>query len=325
MGHRVSRLTPSIAVTAALAITLVCAVRPAAAAAATDDLAEFQLAMNAYDTGEYAVAEQRFGALLSKEPPLENAALVFEVRKFLAAALMFLGKQAEAEVQFEALLRQDPDYELNPVLFPTEVLDAFTQVKVRLAEELAAIQKDKEEAAAKAAAEKKAKKEQIQKAIQEAAKPVYLVKNVEKRYAIVALVPFGVGQLQNGQKAKGYVFMGGEIALLATNITLWSVCEYFKMLYRSTSEETPRRTAIRNTATNYKLATNIVGGVLIGAIVAGIIDALVYWARLEKKQVTFTPVDPKEVPDGQKMPPPVIPESDIDLIVGVTLSWSFGG
>jgi tetratricopeptide (TPR) repeat protein len=312
-----NRGLPSIALAACLA-----ALTPVREAAATaqDDLAEFQLAMNAYDTGEYETAEQRFKALLERDPPLDNRALVFEVHKYLGATLMFLGKQAEAEALFEELLREDPDYELDPVLFPTDILDTFYKVKLRIADELAAIQTEKEKAAAKAKAEKKAMKKKLIESIKEASKPVYLGREQRTRNLLFAFVPFGVGQFQNGHMLKGYLFLGGELALLGANLTLWGLSRYY---YKQEGRVALARKASYEAVFNkLALATNVMGAVVIAAMVAGVIDALVYYAKLGEGAAWRT-VEPDEVPPDLRKEPLEIPEQDMDVLLGFSWKWSF--
>jgi len=294
-----------------------------AAATAQDDLAEFQLAMNAYDTGEYETAEQRFKALLERDPPLDNRALIFEIYKYLGATLMFQGKQDEAEARFEQLLREDPDYELDPVLFPTDILDTFYKVKLRIADELAAIQDEKEKAAAKAKAEKKAMKKKLIETIKEASKPVYLGREQRSRNLFFAFVPFGVGQFQNGHMLKGYLFLGGELALLGANITLWGLSEYYKKQASPKHvENAGRRETYEGYFDSLKLATNVLGAVVIAALVAGVIDALIYYAKLGEG-AAWKAVDPEDVPPDLRKEPLEIPEQDLDVLLGFSWKWSF--
>jgi hypothetical protein len=291
---------------------------------AQDDLAEFQLAMNAYDAGEYETAETRFRALLDRDPPLDNKALIFEVHKYLGATLMYLGKKKKAEKQFEALLRADPDFELDPVLFPTDILDTFYQVKLRIADELASIQKKKEEDAAKAKAEKEAMKKKLIEAIRQASEPVYLGREKRPKSLFFSFVPFGVGQFQNGQMLKGWLFLGGELALLGANITLWGLSEHFiRESNRKLRADLPGWTADRTTAKNFKLATNIVAGVVIAAMVAGIIDAIAYYYKLGDSAAAWKPIDADEVPPELRKQPPDILEEDIDVLIGFSWKWTF--
>lgn len=288
----------------------------AAHAETEDELAAFQLAMNAYDTGEYETAEDRFRELLQRDPPLKNKALVFEIHKYLGATLMFLGRTEEAEEQFEALLRADPEYELDPVLFPTEVLDTFTQVKIRIADELAAIQAEKAQEEEAAQASKEAKKKALKKKIEDAARPVYLTQTVKERALLFALVPFGVGQFQNGQTLKGWLFFAGEMALLATNLTLYGLTEHFRKRAQNTLS-----TRYINTAENYWTATNVVAGATVAAILAGIIDAVVYYARAQKTQASWEVVEEKDVPEEVRPTPPEFPMEDLDVLLGFTFTW----
>jgi tetratricopeptide (TPR) repeat protein len=281
-----------------------------------DELAAFQLAMNAYDTGEYETARQRFAALLEKDPPLKNQALELEIHKYLGATLMFLGRVEEAEAQFEAVLRQDPDYELDPVLFPTEVLDAFTRVKVRIADELAAIQEAKAAAAAQAEAEKEARRKALEQEIREAAQPVYVKQVTTERHVLLALLPFGIGQFQNGQDLKGWLFFGGEVGLLVANVTLYVLTEVF----RDRAERT-LSTRYINTAESYWTATNVVAGLTVAAVLAGIIDALIYYVKLGRVENAWDVVDEEEVPDKYRPPAPDLPLDELDTFVSLTFTW----
>ncbi len=281
-----------------------------------DEFAEFQLAMNAYDTGEYATAEMRFSALLSKDPPLKNKALVFEIHKYLGATLMFMGREDEAEMQFEALLREDPEYEMDPVLFPTEVLDTFTRVKIRIADELAAIQATKALMAKKAEDEKQAKKKALKEKFEKASMPVYLASSQQERHVVLALMPFGIGQFQNGQKLKGWLFFGGETLLLATNLTLYVLTEYF----RGRALETLSSRYV-NTARSYWTATNILAGATLAAVLAGIIDALVFYVKLGKVPPSWKEVEESEVPPEVRPNPPEFPIEDMDVLLSFTFSW----
>ncbi|MBW2260526.1 MAG: hypothetical protein JRG91_01025 [Deltaproteobacteria bacterium] len=306
-----------------VAAACIAAFLPARDASATgqDDLAEFQLAMNAYDTGEFETAEQRFTALLERDPPLDNKALVFEVHKYLGATLMFLGKNPEAEARFEALLREDPDYELDPVLFPTDILDTFYKVKLRIADELAAIQAEKEKEAAKAKAEKAAKKKMLIESIKEASMPVYLGREQRTRNPLFALVPFGVGQFQNGHMLKGFLFLGGELALLGANITLWGLSEYYGN--QATRVHAARQETYKGYFDMLKDATNVMGAVVIAAMVAGVIDAVIYYVKLGEGQTAWKTVDTEDVPPEMRKEPLELHEEDMDILLGFTWKWSF--
>jgi hypothetical protein len=120
-----------------------------------DDLTEFEAARSLYDARDYEDAVDALRALVGVEPPtIHDPLLVLESRKYLAASLLFIGATEDAKVQFRALLAQEPDYTLDPLAFPTEVLALFDAVKAEVLRISA--EKRQREAAERLAAEQSA-------------------------------------------------------------------------------------------------------------------------------------------------------------------------
>jgi hypothetical protein len=189
-----------------------------------DDQQAFELAKNPFDAGQFAEAHARLSALLDPSlPPCETATagrcriadadLIERARALDAASLVALKREAEADAQIAKILRKNPQYAPNPALFPQEVMDRFTTVRGKLRGELEGIaqQKAREELAKRVAAQKA--REAQEKWITELQKLAGQEKRVRPNSRLIAMVPFGVGQFQNGDARLGVVFAAGEALL----------------------------------------------------------------------------------------------------------------
>lgn len=185
---------------AALAV-LVCLVLPSVARAGEID--DFQHARDAYTAHDWARAVEAFEALVGTEPPaLHTELLIQESRKYLAVAYVFVGRRDAARGQFERLLTADPAYELDAAQFPEEVVELFTSVRDRLQREAADA-----EAARAAAAALAAERERSARLLAIADSDVEASVATSR---LLALVPFGAGQFQNGDEGLGWLFFTTE-------------------------------------------------------------------------------------------------------------------
>jgi hypothetical protein len=216
------RCRPRAACLAAL-FAIVLAFRPGAARA--NDLDQFQNARVAYDSLNYELAADLFRGLLAESAPTDTRPLILESRKYLGAALLFLGRSDEAEQQFEVLLRAEPDYVLDPLTFPEEVNKRFDAVRKRLEHERVEAARAKAEAASQ---EQKASEQASTEKREKLAQLVELasIEHVEReRSRLVAMLPFGIGQFQNKHDSLGYVLAVSEGVLLAAGVTSYLLHE----------------------------------------------------------------------------------------------------
>ena len=101
-----------------------------AGSARADELTDFEAARSRYERHDYARAVDAFRKLVGTDPPrITSPLLVIESRKYYAASLLFMGAKEEARSQFRQLLTQEPEYALDPLAFPTEVVALFDEVK----------------------------------------------------------------------------------------------------------------------------------------------------------------------------------------------------
>jgi hypothetical protein len=191
--------------------------------ARADDLSEFETARARYERHDYKRAVDAFRVLVGSDPPrITNALLVLESRKYYAASLLFVGANEEARLQFRLLLQQEPDYALDPLAFPTDVVALFESVKGSMRKELdrrreAELQEERA-AAQQAEAARLKRRENLARLRGLAEERTIEVRN--SRW--LATVPFGVGQFQNGQRG-----LGVALAMAETFAAVTSVVTYF--------------------------------------------------------------------------------------------------
>jgi hypothetical protein len=198
--------------------------------ARADDPQSLDFAKSPFDNGQYAEAHVRLSALLDPQaPPCESAPigtrchltsveLVERARALDAASLLALKREAEADRLIGAILRANPNYVPSPASFPQEVIDRFNTVRVSLDAELRTIaeQRAKEAEAKRLAAQKAHDDEEAWLA--ELQKLAGKERWVETNSRWIALVPFGIGQFQNGDVRLGVTFAVGEAALGGTSL-----------------------------------------------------------------------------------------------------------
>lgn len=210
-----------------LALTIVvgcAAVQPASVRA--DALGDFERAESLYETQRFAEAARLLETVVeSTATDAVQAALILESRKYLAACYLFLGRPAEADVQFERLLQQDPRYEIDPVRFPSDVVAAFERVRTRLTEEAALAEQER----ARREAEERGARERAEREQEERLRRLEELAGTETvvhtHSRLVAAIPFGVGQFQNGRRRLGITLAVVEGALFATMLTSYFLHE----------------------------------------------------------------------------------------------------
>jgi hypothetical protein len=292
------------------AILVVAAARPGHA----DDATEMERGKNSYDAGRYAEGAERFRQMLDPASPgvLGDGAVIERARTYYAACLIALGQNAAAEAQIEKVIRQNPLYAPDPVVFPGKVVDRFTDVKARLKTEIEAAMRAAERAAR--AKEEKSRSEQadyLATLQQRAGEETILV----RRSRLVASIPFGVGQFQNGQDGLGYLFLISEALLAGTGI---AAAEIHNSLVAEIADKRPYQidaSVIDDFDNKTRTARTVSYGAFFGFLAfaaGGIVHA----------QLTFVP----EVREVRRRPlpappPKVVPAAEIGasrLFVGVT-------
>ncbi len=276
-----------------------------------DEQAEFEKGRNAYRAQKYDEADARFLRMLDPQHgTLHDKVLIKQARMYWAATLLAEHQDEYAKSLFETILTEDHDFEPDPLAFPTEVFNAFIDTRTRLREKLEAIAREQYRRAAERRANEEAARQREAARIKLLEQMASEVEVTEKHSRWVALIPFGVGQFQNGQRGLGWFFLGTEAALVAGGLA--TVPIYWVDLANVRDTYTPQTSSI---AQQYNDRANVVRYVnlsLNGAFAAiAIVGAIQAEAAYVPDPVK---VEPRVVPDLEAPelqsppgPPPTAP------------------
>lgn len=287
----------------AVAASLVLLTALVAVPALADDLSDFERARASYDAQRYGEAVERLELLVGGEPPRISArAILLEARKYLAASYLFVARRADAERQFTLLLGDDPQYQLDPTTFPSEVRAVFASVRTRLEREARdrAVVQAREEAARRA--EEAARIQRERDRLTHLTELALTETTIEQRSRWIAAIPFGIGQFQNGHTGVGIAFAVSEGVLAATSIAmrlLYDALPNPATFSNPLSEPLPTDFAeVRRLEAAYSMTNYIATGLLAAVIVVGIVDAEVRFVP------TVTRTRRRSVPDALPAPTP---------------------
>ncbi|MGZ6098235.1 MAG: hypothetical protein ACXWLL_07565 [Myxococcaceae bacterium] len=156
---------------------------------------------------------------------VDEASLV-QWHKLAGLAAFNLKRTEQAQRHINALLRIDPDFALDPFVYPPTAVAFVEKQRTALAAELDRIRAERRaaDAAAKRAAEERAalarEAEEQRRQIEQMSRQV-TVRTVERRSFLVNFVPFGAGQFQQGRVAAGTGFAIAEALLAITSIVAY--------------------------------------------------------------------------------------------------------
>ncbi len=233
----------------------------------------FDRGRTAFGRAEYARAIEILHPLLYPEVLLDSEGEVVQARRMLGVAYLFENKPDEARREFRKLLELRPDYRFDPLLDPQRVVDFFNGVL-----------KDEEAVIAEMEQRRLAR---IRKFEPPGRRLPPVVMRYERHSFAVNFVPFGAGQFQNGQRRKGWLFLGIEsflgavsVGAFAANLSIYGLTPHRKCnVDQPMGIECPA-SAIDHSQEDMSRAlvgVQVVSGALFWAVsVWGVIDALVY-------------------------------------------------
>ncbi|MDD9939675.1 MAG: hypothetical protein OXU20_01315 [Myxococcales bacterium] len=261
---------------------------------AANEFDEFQKARSAYEVASYELSAKLFGALVGGEVPrLQNRSLVLESLKYLGASLLFMGETGRAENTFERLLRMEIDYVLDPLAFPQEVQVAFARVKGRLQSALVEkrqAEQEREQAREAAVVHERERARARQARLLKLASTTRIE---EQRSRLVAMVPFGAGQFQNGDKELGFLLAASQVVALGVSITGYVLYEQLRAEARLASPLDNTSLEENESKEDLYRNTNRISMVVFAALaIAGVVDAQL---RFQPTRVTERPrnIDPE--------------------------------
>lgn len=274
------------------------------------DPQELELAKTRVDRGEYEEATKRLSVMLTASLPpcgsgmersgacrLTDPDLIDRARGQYAIALTALGREAEADEQILAILRRDPGFSPNPAVFPQAVLDRFTRVRGEHRADLERITREQAEQERRARVAQQKAREAERRWLAELEQRAGELRIVEKNSRWIAMLPFGVGQLQNGDHALGAFFMATEV-LAAGSAIVTAVVHDAKASANPALPDPETGRAIDTEALNSELSTlrtlnHISFGVAAGLAALGIVQAQIAFVpsrvRVEKRPLPKRP------------------------------------
>jgi hypothetical protein len=234
--------------------------------------------------GEYAVAIERLRPLVSIEAVgTRGAVLITAARRYYAACLYALRQEAEARATLERMLREDPDARLDQTQYDTRFVRLFELLLREMQPELDRLRTERvlsrEQAETRRAAREALMRELLTHATVDDRAPRELM-----------WVPFGVGQIANGQRVVGAVFLVTELVLVASTVATYFAHQAVTPAdgtLEGVEEFTQAQTAQALEITNW------VSAGLLGAVaIAGIVHANVTW-QPERRRIVPRPMPPE--------------------------------
>jgi hypothetical protein len=183
----------------------------------------------AFGRAEYKRAIEILHPLLYPEVLLDSEGEVVQAHRMLGVAYLYQNQTDEARREFHKLLELRPDYRFDPLMDPQQVVDAFNSVVKEEELEIASFETRRHQRDQELAAHR-LREERLHP-------PVPTIVRYEHNPFVFNFVPFGTGQFQNGQRRKGWMFLGVETGLavvsvgaFATNLALYGLNPHRKCL-----------------------------------------------------------------------------------------------
>lgn len=161
-----------------------------------------------FEYGDYAQASRLLSALV-EAGRFESLQMRAEAYRLLGLSLFYQGRKGDAYSAFLEYLFINPDAELDPFYVPPAAVSFFDQVKKEAEPRLAPLraQRRAEQDAQKRAAAEEAERRRQRELEDERRRLQQIAPSVERRVVQhefwVTMMPFGLGQLQNGDTKLG--------------------------------------------------------------------------------------------------------------------------
>lgn len=269
--------------------------------ARADDMQQFELAKTRFDAGNYEEAVNRFAEMLDPaNAPCERGAteaegkpcrisdpvLVERARGLAVAALVALRRTGEADAYIEQILLDNPVYSPNPAVFQPEVIDRFTAVRARIRARIEEMTRQKAEAQRAERLRVERSREDERRWVAELRRLAGRERVVERNSRWTAMLPFGVGQFQNGDEGLGWFFLVSQAVAGGTSIVsalALSSYENVDVTPRPSTPGSPAQ-AVDIDALNRRIGT----AAAVNRVAFGAFATLVA-AGIAHAQITFVP------------------------------------
>jgi hypothetical protein len=184
------------------ALAAVAAARGAATATPAEDL---EAARKSFRAGDCQSAQPLLSFLLYPTPRLARSDDLLEAHVLLGACGFETGDRVTARREFEQALYLSGELTLEPLLFSSEAVRFFEDIKASLEE------RKRRNAEKRSLAEERERLRRYRESL--------IVYEVRPYY--VNFVPFAAGQFQNGQRGKGLFFSTAQAVTFAASAGIW--------------------------------------------------------------------------------------------------------
>jgi tetratricopeptide (TPR) repeat protein len=169
-----------------------------------------------FEYGDYAQAAKLLAALV-EAGRFESLQTRAEAYRLLGLSLFYQGRKGEAYSAFLEYLYINPDAELDPFYVPPAAVSFFEQVKKEAEPRLQPLraQKRAEQEVQKRAASEEAERRRQRELEAERRRLQEISPSIERRVVQhefwVTMMPFGIGQLQNGDRKLGIFLATAQV------------------------------------------------------------------------------------------------------------------
>ena len=170
-------------------------------------------AQNAYAYGDYRTVISSLTPILEPDILLADANDQAAAYELLGLAHFFLEERAQSKLYFSRLVRLRPHHVLDPVRVPPPAISHFDAIKAELKPELEKMRAALE--AQKEAEERRRKKANL----------LRVERDVRINSKLIAALPLGAGQFQNGDSTLGGLFLGSQLLTGVASITCYALVE----------------------------------------------------------------------------------------------------
>jgi tetratricopeptide (TPR) repeat protein len=252
----------------------------------------------AFRKGEFSVALPLYNVLLYPVPQLASADDLADAYVGLGVCRLETGDGTGARREFEKALQLDPNKQLDPLLITNkDAIRLFDDTKTDL----------RTRAEREAAKKKEAELIAAQQAYYDSLR-VY-----ESHSYALNFAPFGIGQFQNGQKAKGVFFLGSQALTAGASVTIFA---YLVNKYGIRSNQVPLEDGPRvRRLQQFEIGTGVA---FFGLYVWSVIDAHLHY--VPKKRVEG---DESLLPDNLKIKPKTAKPKKTSLLERIHISPMF--
>lgn len=178
--------------------------------------AELKRARDRFEFGAWADCAAIVRQWLPNHARAPEADLVAALQ-MLAISEWNLGDRGQARAAFVQLLSESPDHKLDPFLVPPAIVEFFEEVRREHEPQLGPLRERKRALREQERLAEEARRRLLAEERVRSGPPTKIVK-VEERNYILNWIPFGVGQFQNGHRAKATAIAASELVLGAVNI-----------------------------------------------------------------------------------------------------------